>query len=296
MDVQAALLAAIADRPDDDTPRLVYADWLDDHAGDLPDPAAARVRAEFIRVQCEATRLAHLPTALLQGYAELYRRQDALLTYHRRDLIGPLSDDIGPLDAVFDRGFVSELRLDAPTFVANARAVATLSPRPLVTVVGAARYLDALAAVGSGLATVTAVEMQSERWPENQSLTAGQLTLAFGGHPWDRLRRLDLEGARVGDEGVVVVAVCFGHRKLTHLDVSGNDISDNGVLLLTRTPLWSRLRSLVLGGNPISDEGAVALADAPPTAIEYLNLKYTGLTRHGQQRVLRRKGWKVDLF
>lgn len=37
-----ALLAAVLDRPGDDTPRLVYADWLDDH-GD-PD------RAEFIRV------------------------------------------------------------------------------------------------------------------------------------------------------------------------------------------------------------------------------------------------------
>jgi uncharacterized protein (TIGR02996 family) len=41
----AAFLRAIIDRPDDDTPRLVYADWLDENG----DPA----RAEFIRVQCE---------------------------------------------------------------------------------------------------------------------------------------------------------------------------------------------------------------------------------------------------
>jgi uncharacterized protein (TIGR02996 family) len=45
----AAFLEAIADNPDDDTPRLVYADWLDDH-GDAH-------RAEFIRVQCELARL-----------------------------------------------------------------------------------------------------------------------------------------------------------------------------------------------------------------------------------------------
>ena len=41
---RAALLQAVFDRPDDDLPRLVYADWLEEHG----DPA----RAEFIRVQC----------------------------------------------------------------------------------------------------------------------------------------------------------------------------------------------------------------------------------------------------
>jgi serine/threonine-protein kinase len=39
-----AFLRAIADAPDDDAPRLVYADWLDEHG--QPD------RAEFIRLLC----------------------------------------------------------------------------------------------------------------------------------------------------------------------------------------------------------------------------------------------------
>lgn len=42
----AALLAAVRAHPHDDTPRLVYADWLEEY-GDQP------ARAEFIRVQCE---------------------------------------------------------------------------------------------------------------------------------------------------------------------------------------------------------------------------------------------------
>jgi uncharacterized protein (TIGR02996 family) len=43
-----ALLRAVAADPDDDTPRLVYADWLDEHGtGD-----ADRARAEFLRVAC----------------------------------------------------------------------------------------------------------------------------------------------------------------------------------------------------------------------------------------------------
>ncbi|QDU18350.1 TIGR02996 domain-containing protein [Urbifossiella limnaea] len=48
MDDHAALLAAVVDRPDDDTPRLVLADYLDDH-GD-PD------RAAFVRAQVELAR------------------------------------------------------------------------------------------------------------------------------------------------------------------------------------------------------------------------------------------------
>ncbi|HYH69074.1 MAG TPA: TIGR02996 domain-containing protein, partial [Urbifossiella sp.] len=48
MDDHAALIAAVVDRPDDDTPRLVLADFLDDH-GD-PD------RAAFVRAQVELAR------------------------------------------------------------------------------------------------------------------------------------------------------------------------------------------------------------------------------------------------
>ena len=45
---EAAFLRTIIDAPDDDGPRLVYADWLEEHG--------ETARAEFIRVQCE---LAH---------------------------------------------------------------------------------------------------------------------------------------------------------------------------------------------------------------------------------------------
>ncbi len=42
MDSDEAFLQAIAETPDDDAPRLIYADWLDDHgqgdpAGRVPD-------------------------------------------------------------------------------------------------------------------------------------------------------------------------------------------------------------------------------------------------------------------
>lgn len=46
---EEAFLREIADRPDEDAPRLVLADWFDDN-GD-PD------RAEFIRAQCKLAAL-----------------------------------------------------------------------------------------------------------------------------------------------------------------------------------------------------------------------------------------------
>lgn len=65
---EATLLAAVAAAPDDDTPRLVYADWCDDHG--RPD------RAEFVRVQC---RLAAGSPAD-DDYPDLLDRQEELVT------------------------------------------------------------------------------------------------------------------------------------------------------------------------------------------------------------------------
>jgi uncharacterized protein (TIGR02996 family) len=48
MSEKAAFLSAIRDTPDDDTPRLVMADWLQEHG--------EGERAEFIRLQCEIER------------------------------------------------------------------------------------------------------------------------------------------------------------------------------------------------------------------------------------------------
>ena len=48
-DEQAALLAAICAEPDDDTPRLVYADWLQEH-GD--EEQAQFIRDGLDRVAC----------------------------------------------------------------------------------------------------------------------------------------------------------------------------------------------------------------------------------------------------
>jgi uncharacterized protein (TIGR02996 family) len=48
-----ALLEACKDAPDEDAPRLVLADWLEEHGGE-----ADRARAAFIRLQLRPWRAA----------------------------------------------------------------------------------------------------------------------------------------------------------------------------------------------------------------------------------------------
>ena len=69
-------LAAIRDAPEEDGPRLVFADWLKQQG----EPA----RAAFLRVQCE---LARLPT-FSHRYPELHLRQLELLAEHEVDWLG----------------------------------------------------------------------------------------------------------------------------------------------------------------------------------------------------------------
>src|SRR5262245_42365097 len=70
MSDEASLLAAICDNPEEDTPRLAFADWLDEN-GRRDD----RMRAAFIRAQIELARLPeddeNPDAALLRAEVEL---------------------------------------------------------------------------------------------------------------------------------------------------------------------------------------------------------------------------------
>src|SRR4051794_2171970 len=74
---ELGLVQAIIESPEDDTLRLVYADWLDDHG--------EGARAEFIRLQ---SALARLPED--DGRREQYAsREKELLEQHQEEWLGP---------------------------------------------------------------------------------------------------------------------------------------------------------------------------------------------------------------
>src|SRR6516164_3398920 len=98
-----AFLRAILEEPEDDTHRLVYADYLEEH-GD-PD------RAEFIRVQCELARMGEDE----EHRFDLEARADMLLSEHRRKWLGPLN--VLPAPSRFRRGFVEHICATADDFL-----------------------------------------------------------------------------------------------------------------------------------------------------------------------------------
>jgi uncharacterized protein (TIGR02996 family) len=115
------LLAAIRDNPNDDTPRLVYADWLQEH-GDED-------RAEFIRLQCAATRLP-------EGDKERRKKEKAaaaLLKAHKAEWFGPVwkkfhSTKPAVSHCRIDRGFVTSLKGDIDDVVSRADDIARFAP------------------------------------------------------------------------------------------------------------------------------------------------------------------------
>ncbi|WP_439621105.1 TIGR02996 domain-containing protein [Gemmata sp.] len=106
MSTEAALLRAIRDCPDDDTPRLVYADLVEE------DGDAAR--GEFIRVQVALARTPETDPAR----NALEDREHELLAENQARWLGVPPDTDGLLGWPFARGFVEEIAA-TPNFMLN---------------------------------------------------------------------------------------------------------------------------------------------------------------------------------
>src|SRR5262249_37597306 len=89
------LLRAVLEAPDDDAPRLVYADWLEDNGDEH-----RRGWAEFIREQCPVFREPLGPRELRKAQSRLGN----LFQQHGADWVGP-HIRVGPDD--FHRGFAT---------------------------------------------------------------------------------------------------------------------------------------------------------------------------------------------
>src|SRR5215470_6533504 len=94
MEHDNAFVLAILEHPEDDTPRLVFADWLDEH--DQPE------RAEFIRLQVRLTAMPEWN----DEHRRIMERESELLRVHRAAWAVELGIfDLEKFDVQFERGF-----------------------------------------------------------------------------------------------------------------------------------------------------------------------------------------------
>src|SRR5690348_11385636 len=101
-----AFLRDILAHPDDDAPRLIFADWLEEQ-GD----ANSTARAEFIRVQC-ALAGGQLPE---QQRVELVRREQQILDEWDEEWVRPIRRFVRNWE--FHRGFIDEVGMFEDRFL-----------------------------------------------------------------------------------------------------------------------------------------------------------------------------------
>jgi uncharacterized protein (TIGR02996 family) len=327
MNQEDAFLQAVIESPDDDTPRLVYADWLDEH-GDA-------ARAEFIRVQ---VRLAGGDP---KGIDRLHRRERDLLWKHEKEWAAPLHRIVRR--ARFVRGFPERVTLTAGSFLAHADTLFRRAPVRHLILTEVGKLLPQIAD-SPHLDHVRVLEFRTfwgqkiralVRSPHLGNLT--ELILRFSGLEdrdadvladaprLARLRVLDLYGCALGPTGVRAIATSPHLAGLTELVLGDNEevgdagaaaldglssrlsslarlhlsytrLSNVGARALAGSPCLPGLRILDVGYNLISATGARALADSPHLkGLTCLVLRGNPISRRAGQALVERQGKRVRL-
>lgn len=253
-------LKRILKQPDDDAPRLVYADWLEEQG----DP-----RGEFIRLQC-----ALATTGVdVSARKKLREREQSLRDVHGKAWAKPFAGIAR--SCTFRRGFVEGITIGATQFLEHADDLFDQAPlrRIRLANLGAAD-IEPLASAPA-LARVSELDLTA-----NDLLDTGLERLMRTSDLW-RLRWLNLSVNGLSDRSWNILAhspslpnlqwldLSYNHLRnlqsasefhnLIGLELSHNDCSIAAVLA-ARTP---RLAQLHIAGNPLGD-------DASPMIIEQL--------------------------
>jgi uncharacterized protein (TIGR02996 family) len=267
MTADDAFLAAIIAAPTDDLPRLVYADYLDEHG----DPA----RAEFIRVQIADAR---------GGTGESGRAADLLAEHKSRWEIPDLRGV-----QTFRRGFVEALNISAAEFVAHADRIGRAAPVMAVRLSVAAGYVPDIARVawlsrleeldlsrnqvvgrwlGDLLSAVPLPNLRSLNIGNNNLIADAVRVVAARAAGYPHLTRLNLSATFIADEGAEVLADSPTLAGLTELILRSEEVSYDssihaaGAAALARSPYLTRLRRLDLAGHYIGDAGLIDLVSS----------------------------------
>ena len=252
MTERQALVKAMLAEPDDDLPRLVFADWLDEN-GD-PD------RATFTRLQVEAGRLTG------EGGHRLLMQAGQLLGRHWEQWVGPLYplvwDDGMTLYHLFRRGMLTYLAVREDEFI-----------RPQVQEQLAGWAADN----GIGQLVLHRDESVRSSWSRLGTL-AGVLVNTLRGKYAD------------GERPVLEVAASPVLASVAALDLTGPETDDHRLRVLADSPHVGLLSGLTLNDPHCTDAGLDALSRAhhlPNLRALNLNVSLNGRVRFKADWVLK---------
>jgi uncharacterized protein (TIGR02996 family) len=267
-----AFLQAIIESPDDDSLRLIYADFLDERG----DP-----RGEFIRVQVTLANSSDQPRK-----QELEARERELLKRHEQQWVTPVRPWVKAW--AFRRGFVEDIKADLDTVLANADKLFAAAPLRRLTFTlplpkPAVKHVifppkgplhRQLAKACPLLARLSEVD-----WTHNHIGDRGLDALANSPIPF-QVCRLNLHNANIGDAGVaaMVSSMAAFPRQRCLRDLETANIGDSGFQAMASSTPFPRLTTLILRNNPLGRSAAEALANSRLLAqLADLDLSYTAI-------------------
>lgn len=257
-----AFLQRIRAFPDDDAPRLIFADWLEEHAAAAErfgSPASREwneARGRFIRIQIALAQLQpdvddDALTRPSNDKMEMMGEEQRLENAYKADWIAPLHGLA--LDPRFRRGFVEDIQIEARVLMRHAGEVFDASPIRRI------RLID----VSDGLPEVFAC-------PYLSRINDLKIHASYVGEPLARalarskhlsgLRTLHLFRNRFEDEGVRHLATSPMFANLEDLDLGDNGLTETSAHVLASSPHLSRIKRLELRLNRLGPVGAEAIA------------------------------------
>jgi uncharacterized protein (TIGR02996 family) len=275
--LQAALLRDICEHPEDDAPRLVYADWLEENTDGE--------RGEFIRLQCRLASLAENDPERPrlreseQHFAASAQRWLAELP----SWVRPLIPKHGQLLDAFHRGFLARVGCTAKQWLKGAAKLVHQLPverlllvrcTGLVADVARSPHLNRLQGFGIRPTGSVALGITARDIGSLTAMNAPLLTyldIGYGGSRDEsiaelvklpllpRLTRLSVAGNGLTDASAPLISALSG---LTSLDLSANAFGSGIAAALASSKSLSGLRTLDLAGNLLGVEGASHLAGA----------------------------------
>lgn len=234
---QLALLKAIDAEPDDDTARLVYADWLADNG--QPE------RGEFIRLQCEHAKC--LRAGKLFAHDE---REQELLSAHGDVWQAEYPVIRGVKWSGFWRGFPG-ITVRAPSaLMKNANAIWEAAPVESVVVESLYKTAIGLAACPY-LSRVRVLEVRSHRSADPDGALSRVLeSPELSGLWWLAF----LGNSHLSTSAVELLANSESLRNLEILTLRWCGITDAGARWLAASPHLNKLRELDLTGNEFTGD------------------------------------------
>jgi uncharacterized protein (TIGR02996 family) len=215
---QQALLQAILDEPEADAPRLVYADWLEEHGDLLPQGgAAATAYAGFIRKQIELAKVPEYDPLWVRTWFE---DRDAISGRGFEAFCPPLPEGVRPGSWCFHRGFLERIEVQSlDTFLTHAQAL--FAAAPLHEFRLRADYRGA---------------------PPNLAALASSPYLS-------RLRRLIFHLSRLPATEIDEIQNSCHAGNVREMDFEFAGIAEDGCQALFRPPLIAQLNALRLNSN-----------------------------------------------